>query len=75
MKKGKRLYTAIERAAERLPQGWSVTLTVESGSAWVELNDCHDRTRSYAGGNDSDSTLDERIDAAVELALDLDDRG
>ena len=32
-------HEAIEQAAENLPEGWSICLTVEKGCAWVDMYD------------------------------------
>jgi hypothetical protein len=61
------LEQAIERAAEVLPEGWSVAVHVENGSAWVEAERPDGEAVHIDNGN---LCLTELVCHAVRLALD-----
>lgn len=60
---------AVEYAAEHLPEGWYVEIYVESGSAWIRLeNDAGD-------GHDVDTSelsLADSVVKAVHIAVGVD---
>lgn len=59
------LYTAIQRAAAELPEGWSIALEVERDAGTVELID-PDGERKLIDGNDG--YLCQAVDAAINAA-------
>lgn len=59
------LEQAVEYAAEKLPDGWSIRIEVENGASWVEANRPDGRTIQIDVG---DSDLVEQVIAAVNVA-------
>ncbi|MDH5297878.1 MAG: ParB N-terminal domain-containing protein [Desulfobulbaceae bacterium] len=62
------LFDAIENAARDLPEGWSITLGIEKGSAWVEVNNPEDDCTSI---DPCDRSLAEQLNGAVAMAAEL----
>jgi len=56
------LDVAIERAARDLPPGWVITISIENGSAWVDIIDT-------IGCDNQDIDMDGSIAEKVEYAL------
>lgn len=61
------LERAIERAAEHLPQGWNIHISVENGAGWV-LAERPDGTEVEMYADETDFA--DQVCAAVQLARD-----
>lgn len=63
------LDAAVEYAAEHLPDGWCVEIYVESGSAWIRLEDEDGEGRQV---ETSDLSLADSVVRAVRVAVEVD---
>lgn len=59
------LHTQIQRAAGELPKGWTITLGIENGAGWVELEDQHGAVIETS----AEGHLSEQVADALETAF------
>jgi hypothetical protein len=62
-----KLYEAVERACDELPEGWAINVCMESGAGWIELYDDEGvQIEDFPTNNERlDYTLNDAIDAAL----------
>lgn len=63
-----KLHLQVQRAAEHLPEGYILHLSVEKGAGWVELDDA-DGSQMDLGDAHIDSSLATQVDVTVDAAI------
>ena len=59
------LYEAVQKVCEELPEGYEITIRMENGAGWIELE-----TPNGTVDIDSTETLEEGVLVALQYALD-----